>query len=199
MTRKTISIRTRRIAVFVALFLCITPLFVAHAETVAYTHRGMKVTLHDDGTWSRITNRVHTFRKTWWGMTKAEVAASETNLTRVDESEAYLAYTGIVNTSLRYQCNVYYYFVSGTLASASYSFPLAGQVSYEQLRDLLIRVYGTPQVSIDAGEMKNAQWTTNGTTISLLFSPKTATNTVFVHYYSMLFRNLESAEVTEGF
>jgi len=131
----------------VILFSALT---VCAADIGGVTSDGKSVILKEDGTWEYAkappSSTESDFRKAKWGMTKAQVKASETFTVTKDMGESIL-YTG---TLASFDVVVGYVFAGGKLVRAVY---LVNEehmnktdhiTDYNSLKELLVKKYGEP-------------------------------------------------------
>jgi len=134
------------------------PATLLFADQQATTTDGRSVQLNDDGTWKYLkaeppsTSEEFTFRKTRWGMTKAEVKSSEPtnvfNEETLSGGQELIQYKGRVGGVM--PALVSYGFTQGKLIKADYFFMIkhsdknAYITEYQNIKEILTKKYGAP-------------------------------------------------------
>ena len=140
---------------WIILFLFLVPLY---GQTQATTSDGRAVILNEDGTWAyvpKVEPGEFTFRKTYWGMSRDEVKATEDIKVSREESTD-IAYIGKVSNL---DTAIIYYFAAQKLVKAGYWIMQKHSNENDYIRDYAVmknalnEKYGTP--TIDETEWKN--------------------------------------------
>ena len=153
------------------------------------------------------------FRKTNWGMTKAQVLASETSEITPEENNNSLSYKGTVNDL---DCFIVYVFAFDTLIRAQYNIIEERKNSnqyirdYEGLKKILTEKYGQPEkdrvtwlndmyqdnvndwgLAVSIGQLAYfSEWLTETTDIWLMLQGDNYRITFVVEYTSLKYASL---------
>ncbi|MDI6850997.1 MAG: DUF3157 family protein [bacterium] len=194
---------------------------VVFADQIAVTEDGKKVLLKDDGTWEYVKEEpkkedLYDFRKTNWGMNKAEVKKTEKSKI-VKEDENLLAYQGNVGGL---ECFILYIFAEGKLVRGKYVFTVTHSnkndyiLDYSTLKEFLVKKYGKPikdsqlwKNDLYRDEYQNwgfavslghlvyfADWETPNTHIILALYGENYEITLAIEYQSKKLKKLEEKE-----
>jgi len=139
---------------WIILFLFLVP---AYGQTIATTPDGRSVILKEDGTWiyqPAVEPGEFTFRQTYWGMSRAQVEATESGKTVDTGQDNAIAYQGKVASLDAYTI---YYFVADKLVKTRYAIVEKHSnrndyiEDYSVVQKALTDKYGTPKT-------KEVQW-----------------------------------------
>jgi len=203
---------------FLIILLSIFSSTVVFADQTAITEDGKKVLLKDDGTWEYVKEEpkkedLYDFRKTNWGMTKAQVKKTEKSKL-VNEDENLLVYQGTVSGL---DCLIVYIFAEGKLVRAKYIFTKTHSnkndyiSDFNTLKEVLTKKYGKPVkdshiwkndlyrddyqywgFAVSLGHLVYfADWETSNTNLSLALYGENFEITLAIEYQSKKLKKLE--------
>jgi len=201
---------------WIIFFLFLVPLY---GQTQATTSDGRAVILKEDGTWAyvpKVDPGEFTFRKTYWGMSRDEVKATEDS-TFFQEEGGLIAYQGKV---ANLDTLIAYHFVSDKLVRSGYVILEKHSNENDYLRDYFVMKnalsdkYGPPAVdetkwnntlysddrekfgfAVGIGHLRLwASWETEATKIFLLLAGDNYEISLRLDYSSIALRPMVEAE-----
>lgn len=193
------------------------------AQEYAITSSGKKVKLNEDSTWSYVDNNKQDefdFRKSYWGMSKEEVEASET-LEKVDSSNPKnLMYLGRVAGM---NCYVIYFFTNNVLTTGRYYFIEEHTndndflSDFNNMSELLVKKYGEPSeaesywkddlykddysswgFAVSLGDyVRYSEWKSDKTEVYMELSGENYSISHFIDYTSIDLKDMKESAMTQ--